>query len=67
MKKLVITGMDGVRVSETLVDVKGENFTLDLTIPLFLPIVNISLLEPEKKEVKRTREIMRRVKAMVTP
>ena len=65
MKKLRITGVDGVIIGEYLVNVDGDSFNLDLTIPLFLPVVNVSLLEVGKKETKRIREIMRRVKAMV--
>lgn len=67
MKQLTITGMDGVVVAQFLVDVEGKNLSNTFTLPLFLPIVNISLLDIDKKETKRIREITHRVRAMVTP
>lgn len=67
MKQLTITGMDDVAIGTFLVDVKGDNFNFNLTVPLFLPIINVCLLDVDKKETKRIREIMRRVKALVTP
>ena len=66
MKELTITGMDGIILSKTIVNVEGDNFNLALTIPTFLPIINFSLLEVEKKENKRIKGIMERVKAMVS-
>ena len=64
MKNLTITGLDGVMLGTFLVDVEGDNFNYNFTLPVFLPVINISLLEVDKKETKRTREIIRRVKAI---
>jgi len=55
MKKLIITSVDGTVLVHNLVDVKGEDFSYTASIPMFLPVVNISLLDLDKDEDKKIK------------
>jgi len=65
MKKLTITGHGGVVLCEVFINVVGDDINLNFIIPVFIPIVNISILEPNKKETKRIRATLQHVKKMV--
>lgn len=65
MKKLTIAGHGGVLLSETLVNVEGDDFSLALTIPIFMPVAGISLLEIDKKETKRIKSIIESVEGII--
>ncbi len=53
MKRLVITGWDGVCITDILVNVIGEDFNLQFTTPIFFPVINISLTDPPEEEEEK--------------
>ena len=57
MKKLKIIGLNGVILSEALVNLKGDDFCQTFAYPTLCPIISISLEEIKKKSplVKRRR------------
>ncbi len=65
MKRLMIRGMGGELICDSLVNVEGDNFALNVTMPLFLPIVYVTLLDCEKKEDTRIKRIMACVRKMI--
>lgn len=65
MKRLRVTAVDGSVLAELLVNVEGDNVNFAMSLPMFLPVVNLSLLDLEKKETKRIRETIKRIKSIV--
>jgi len=64
MKRLVIAGLEGVLLSSSIVDVEGDNFNINFTIPMFLPVVNVSLVELDEKETKHIKAIIKNVRGI---
>lgn len=50
MKILRIFDKDGVLLVYNLVNLEGDDFTLRTSIPLFLPIVGVSITDPDDEE-----------------
>lgn len=50
MKILRIFDKDGVLLVYNLINLEGEDFTLRTSIPLFLPIVGVSITDPDDEE-----------------
>ena len=57
MKRLKVVGYDGLVVSDSLLNIQGEDFSLRFPLPIFLPILGISLTEIEDKEKKELKKI----------
>lgn len=50
MKILRIFDKDGVLLVYNLINLEGDDFTLRTSIPLFLPIVGVSITDPDDEE-----------------
>jgi len=56
MKVLRIFDKDGVLIVYTLINLEGDDFTLRTSMPLFLPIVGVSITDPDDEKDKESEE-----------
>ena len=64
MKRLSVVGMNGVKLAECLVDMVGENYQVNFQLPIFLPIVNISITELPDEDTKKIKALIEGLKAI---
>lgn len=65
MKKLRIVGYAGRTLCEAIVDVDGEDFVYQASLPLFLPVISVSLLSLDKKHDRQLKSMVEKVQALV--
>ncbi len=65
MKRLIIFGMDGHILSDLLLDIEGENFATQFPLPMFLPVVGITMTDLDNKQNTNIRKTMARIKGLL--
>ena len=64
MKRLTIMGDGGFLLSQILLDISGENFVIQLPLPIFLPVIAITMVDIDKKDERKLRKAIERVRSL---
>jgi len=65
MKQLTVFGLDNFIVGQFLLDIEGENFALQFPMPMFMPVIAVTLTNLDPIREKKLRDTMSRAQELL--